>query len=116
MNANSMTLRTTLMRAEVTHGIHYCVIEAGLTPGLFQPVPIRLYIDKLERVGGYELEVNQLVPRLEQAGDAAARIQAEMVSTLGADLEVVFEVFLEDGLPAAFALLPQPFGAHVLLR
>ena len=97
------------MRSKVTHGIHDRVIEASLPPGFFQPVLIGLDIDKLERIGGYKLQINQLVARLEQAGYAAARIQPKMVSTLGADLEVRFEIgFKEIGHnPRTFATILQ---------
>src|ERR1700735_5251890 len=102
------------MRAKVSQGIDHGVIEAGLAPGLFQPVPVGLDIDKLQRVSGYELQVHQLVPRFQKAGDAAARVQPEMVSALGADLQVSFELGLEDVLPTALALLPQTLSANTL--
>ena len=83
------------MRTEVSQSVHHSVVEASLAPRLFETIAIRFYINKLERVGGHKLEIHQLVARLQQAGDAAARVETEMVSTLGTDLQVIFEIFLE---------------------
>jgi hypothetical protein len=102
------------MRSEVTQGIHHRIIEACLTPGFLQAVPIGFDIDELERVGGYKFQINQLVPRLEQAGDAASRIQTEMVPTLWTDLEVGFQIGFKDVLATTLALQPKSLGANAL--
>jgi ABC-type microcin C transport system permease subunit YejE len=38
-----------------------------------------------------------------------------MAVALGTDIEVIFELFFPDNLPATFALDPQTFRAHTLL-
>src|SRR4029077_516495 len=44
----------------------------------------------------------------------AAGVNAKVLVTLGADVQVVFEVFFPDDLPAILTLHPQPFGANFL--
>jgi len=40
--------------------------EAGVAPGFFQAVPVGLDIDKIQRIGGYEFQVYQLIARFQQ--------------------------------------------------
>ena len=54
----------------------------------------------------------ELVAGFEQAGDALAGAQAEVMAALGADLEVGFEVGLEENLAALGTAHPEAFGAH----
>ena len=44
-----------------------------------------------------------------------ARVDAEMLVALGTDVEVLFQVFLPDDLPAVLTLYPQALGADFLL-
>ena len=44
----------------------------------------------------------------------AARVNAEVFAAFGANILVLFQIFLPDDLPATFTLHPQPFGAHLL--
>ena len=63
------------MRTKVAHGIDHRVVQASLAPGLLQPVAIRLYVDKFERIGGHQFQVNQLESGFEQAGYPASSVQ-----------------------------------------
>src|SRR5208337_3372850 len=42
-------------------------------------------------------------------------VNAKVLLALGADVQILFQVFLPDNLPAALTLHPQPFSADFLL-
>src|SRR5262249_47010584 len=46
---------------------------------------------------------------------ALAGIEAEVIVALRANVEIVFQLFFPDDLPAALALHPQAFRAHTLI-
>jgi hypothetical protein len=46
---------------------------------------------------------------------ARARVDAKVLVTLRADIQIVFQVLLPDDLPAVVALHPQPLRANLLL-
>ena len=73
-------------------------------------------VGEVERVGGAELEVDELVAGFEEIFDAGTGVDAEVVAALGADLLVGLELCLKDDLAAAGASDPESFGANRLLR
>ena len=73
----------------------------ALTMASLRPVFLRasarrllvgLEVGEVERVGGAEFEVDELVAGFEEEVDAAAGVDAEVVAALGADAEVGFEI------------------------
>ena len=72
---------------------------------------VGLDVGEVERIGGAQAAVDQLVAGLEQQVDALARAELEVVLALGADVEVGFKIGLADGLAAAGALDPEALGA-----
>ena len=57
---------------------------------------------------------NFVLAVVEEIRQAGAGIDAKMLAALGANVQVVFQVFLPDDLPATFTLYPQAFGANFL--
>jgi hypothetical protein len=91
-------------------GVEDGVVEASLLLGFGETAFVRLEVGELERVGGLQVEIDELIPWFEQVGDARAGVKAEVVAALGADLEVGFEVCFEDGLMTGAAFRPQALG------
>src|SRR5216683_2209079 len=104
------------VRAELADGVDDGVVEAGLLLGVGEALLVGLEVGEVERVGGAEFEVDEFVAGLEQVLDAGARVDAEVMTALGADLEVGLKLGFEDDLEAAGATDPQALGANRLLR
>src|ERR1035438_5037920 len=91
------------------------VVQPGLPAPLRQPMLVLLQVRKIQRVRRAELQVHQFVARRQQQRNPPPRIDAEVVAAIRADVQILFQVLLEDCLPATAALCPQAFGAHRLL-
>ena len=78
------------------------VVEAGVVLRLLEARGVGLEVDELQRVGGDEVGVEDFVlVVVEKLGQAGARVDAEVLVALGADVEVVLEIFFPDDLAAA---------------
>ncbi len=100
--------------AEVADGVDDGVVEAGLLLGFGEAAGVGLEVGELEGIGGAEFEVDELVAGLEQIVDAVAGVDAVVVAAARADLEVGFNLCLEDDLLAGRATGPKSFGADGL--
>ena len=105
-----------LVRAEAAGGVEDGVVEAGLRLSLLEPLLIGLDVGEVERVGGAQAAIHQLIARLEQHVDALTRADAEMVLAFGANVEVGQQIGLPDDRATGSALDPQTLGAHPRLR
>src|ERR1700733_3331942 len=103
------------MRAELPYRVHNGIVQAGSRLRLRQAALVRLDVVEVQRIGGLQFQINQLVARLEQRSNAAACVDLVVAAALGADLLVVFQISLEDVLLSALALDPQALGADTLL-
>ena len=112
MKLYSMALTTTGVRPDVADGVEDGVVEAGLLLGLVEALLVGLEVDEVERIGGAEAAIDELIAGLEQQIDAGTRADFEVVLALGADVQVGFEVGLPDGLAAAGALDPEALSAY----
>ena len=88
------------------------VVEAGLLARLAQALLVGLDVDKIQRIGGAQPLIDELVSRLKQQIDARARVELEVMLALGAHLQVGFEFGFVESLAAAGAFDPQALGAH----
>ena len=76
---------------------------------------IGLEIAEFERIGRFQLGIDDFIARFQQQVDTRSRTDAEVMTTLRADVEIRFEISLEDHLIAAVALDPETFSADCLL-
>ena len=102
------------MRTQHSDGVDDGVVEPGFLARFGQTVLVALKVGKVERIGGAKFEVDEFVSRFQQQVDAAAGVDAKVMATLGADVEVLLKVLLEDSLAATAALDPEAFGADRL--
>ena len=91
------------------------VVEAGLPLGFFEASLVRLKINKMKGIGGLQTEVDELVSFVEEVADPGAGVDAEVVIALGANVLILKEIGLEDGLPAALAADPKTLGSDCFL-
>ena len=103
------------MRADVADGVDDGVAESGLALSGDEAFAIGLAIDEVERVGGFEVAIDEGVTRLQQQRDALARTHLEVFATFGADVEVGVDVGFEEDLSAAVTLAPEALGADARL-
>src|SRR5467141_35858 len=97
-------------------GIDDGIFQARVGLRALQARGVRLQVDKLQRVGGDEIAIENIVfAVVEKLRQACAGVDAEVFVALRADVEIVFEVLLPDNLPAFLTLHPQPLGAYLLL-
>ena len=90
--------------------------------GLLDSLRIGLAVNELERVSGNQIDIENAVAAvvfqihvIQQQRQPGARVNAEVALALGADVEILVEIFLPDDLAAAIALHPQAFGADFFL-
>ncbi|MNY25908.1 hypothetical protein D3C86_1597200 [compost metagenome] len=89
---------------------------AGLGAALDQALRVRLAVDERERIHRAQLGVG-LAERtgIEQLQDALTPADPEVVTALGADVEVGAQILGEQGLRAGIALGPEAVGHLALL-
>src|SRR5215469_821043 len=98
---------------QLASGIDDGVGQTAFRLRLAQAVPIRLEIDKLQRIIGAQPGiVGFVLAVVKEQLEAATRIYAEVAFAIRADVEVLVEVFLPDNLATAVALDPEALGAH----
>jgi hypothetical protein len=78
-----------------------------------QALLVGLHVGKVQRIGRAQAAIHQFIAGFEQQFDALAGADLEVMLALRANVQVGFEIGLEDGLAAAQALDPQALGAHV---
>ncbi len=103
------------VRPDVADGVDDGVAESGLALSGDEAFAIGLAIDEVERVGGFEIAIDEGVTRLQQQRDALARAHLEVFATFGADVEVGVDVGFEEDLSAAVTLAPEALGADARL-
>src|SRR5882762_5923308 len=97
-------------------GIDDGIFQARVGLRALQARGVRLQVDKLQRVGGGDIAVKNVVfAVVEKLRQAGAGVDAEVFVALRADVEIVFEVLLPDNLAAFVTLHPQALGAYFLL-
>src|SRR5258708_40144293 len=97
-------------------GIDDGIFQARVGLRALQARGVRLQVDKLQRVGGDEIAVENVVfVVVQKLSQSRAGVDAEMFVALRADVEIVFEVLLPDNLAAFVTLHPQALGAYLLL-
>ncbi len=101
---------------ELAGGVEDGVIRARLGLRAAQALGVWAYVHEVERIGGRKVLVEDFVLRVvEQQLEPLRRADAEVPLALGADVQVLIELFLPDDLAAALALDPQAFRANALL-
>ena len=83
------------MRTELADGIDDGVVEAVFFWASARRF-LALEIGEVQWIGGAQSEVNEFIAGFEQVFDTGARIDAEVVAALGADLLVGVQFGLED--------------------
>src|SRR5580658_38901 len=101
---------------QLAAGVDDCIFKAGVGLGPLQARGVRFQVDKLQRVGGGEIAVeNVVLTVVEKLRQAGAGVNAKVFVALRTDVEIVFQVLFPDNLAAAVALYPQAFGAYSFL-
>ena len=91
------------VRAEVSDCVDDGIVEASPLLGFGEAFFIGLEVGELERVSRFEFEVDELIAGFEEVFDAAAGVEAEVIAALGTDLEIGFEIGLEEDRAAGSA-------------
>jgi hypothetical protein len=103
------------MRSEPPRRVKNRVVQAGSRLRGAQPLLVGFNVGKVQRVGGAQPAVHQLIARLQQQIDPLPRADLEVMLTAGADIQVSGEIGLPNRRFAAHALDPQTLGAHTRL-
>ena len=114
MKLYSMALTTMEWGPSLTESVENRIVKAGFLLSLTQALLVRLQVDEVERVGGAEAAVDNLIAGLEEQVESLASADFEVVLALGADVEIGLQIGVEDGLAAAGTLGPEAFGADAL--
>jgi hypothetical protein len=97
-------------------GVSNGIFQARGRFAFFQADFVRPSISEIKRIRGCQLFILNLnAVFIQEQHEPLRRINAEMVVALGADVQVVFQLFLPDDLPAAFTLDPEAFRANAFL-
>ena len=88
MKPYSMALTTTSCGPMLADGVEDGVVEAGFLLRLAQALLVGLDVDEVQRIGGAQAAVDELVAGLEQQVEALAGADFEVMLALGADVEV----------------------------
>src|SRR5271166_6101664 len=92
------------------------VVKAGVGLRLLQTAGIRFQVGELQRVGRNDVAVLGLVLSVvKEVAEPGASVNAEMTLALGADVQVLVEVFLPDDLAALVTLDPEAFCLDAFL-
>jgi len=101
---------------QLAMGVDDGVLEPGVLLRLLEARGIGFQVDELQGVGGDQVAVEDFVLIVvEELGEAGTGVDAEMLITFRADVQILFEIFLPDDLAALVALHPQSFGADFFL-
>src|SRR6185437_12354488 len=100
---------------DLADGVDDGVIEAGLLLLPVKAVLVGLEVCEVERVGGAKACVDEFVAGVEQHLDALTGADLEVIAAVRTDLEVGFEVGVEDWLAALGTLGPESLGANLVV-
>ena len=103
------------MAVQGADGVDDGIVQASLFLGFLEASLVGLKINKIKGIGGFEIEVDELVAAVEEVLDAGSGIDAEVVVTLGTNVLILKEIGLEDGLPATLTADPEAFGSDCFL-
>jgi len=104
-----------VLAVHLADGVDDGVVEAGFLLGLREAKFVGLEVGKLERVGGGEVEIDELVAGVEEVFDAGAGVELEVAAAVHADLQVGFEIGLPERFAALATLDPKAFGADFVV-
>ena len=100
---------------DLADGVDDGVIEAGLLLFLLKAIFVGFEVDEAERVSGAKAGVDELIAGVQQHIDALAGADLEVMAAVRTDLQVGFEVGVEDRFAALRTLGPQTFGANLVV-
>jgi len=93
--------------AELPEGGEDRVVETGLFLGGDEALLVGLNVGEIERIGGAQASIYQGVTGFEQEFNAFAGADLEVMTALGANVDIGFELSLEEDASAAWALNPE---------